>query len=79
MQASPALSRWSGPHPANSTTGRFLALYGREGWCIAAVEGDGGRWLPAYAEQIAAAAPVPPGETVIDRAGSRAILAPGFS
>jgi 3-phenylpropionate/trans-cinnamate dioxygenase ferredoxin reductase subunit len=60
-------------------TGRFLALYGREGRCIAAVSVDCGRWLPAYAERIAAAAPFPPEETVIDRGGALAILAPGFS
>lgn len=59
-------------------TGRFLALYGREGRCIAAVSVDCGRWLPAYAERIAAAALFPPEETVIDRGGAPAILAPGF-
>lgn len=85
--ASPAAGWWSvpasrpcaGPSLANPKIGRFLALYGREGRCIAVVEGDDGRWLPAYAAGIAAAAPLRPGETIIDRAGSRAILAPGFS
>jgi NADPH-dependent 2,4-dienoyl-CoA reductase/sulfur reductase-like enzyme len=41
-------------------TGRFLALYGRDGRCIAAVSFDSGRWLPAYAEMVASRAPFPP-------------------
>ncbi len=41
-------------------TGRFLAVYGREGRCIAAVSFDSVRWLPAYAEMVASRAPFPP-------------------
>lgn len=41
-------------------TGRFLAVYGRDGRTVAAVSFDSARWLPAYAEQIAAGAPFPP-------------------
>lgn len=40
--------------------GRFLAVYGREGRTIAAVSFDEARWLPAYAERIAAGAAFPP-------------------
>lgn len=39
---------------------RFLAVYGREGRSIAAVSFDEARWLPAYAERVAARAPFPP-------------------
>ncbi|MCJ2085375.1 hypothetical protein MKK88_05125 [Methylobacterium sp. E-005] len=65
--------------PGDPATDRFRALYGREGRCLAAVSVECGRWPPADAERIAAAAPFPPGEAVIDWAGSRALLAPGFS
>jgi len=41
-------------------TGRFLAVYGREGRCIAAVSFDMARWLPIYAEMIGRKAPFPP-------------------
>lgn len=41
-------------------TGRFLAVYGREGRCIAAVSFDSVRWLPAYAALVASRAPFPP-------------------
>lgn len=41
-------------------TGRFLAVYGREGRCIAAVSFDSVRWLPAYAEMVASRVPFPP-------------------
>ncbi|GAB6841662.1 NADPH-dependent 2,4-dienoyl-CoA reductase/sulfur reductase-like enzyme [Methylorubrum rhodinum] len=39
---------------------RFLAVYGRAGRSIAAVSFDEARWLPAYAERVAAGAPFPP-------------------
>lgn len=39
---------------------RFLAVYGRVGLSIAAVSFDEARWLPAYAERIAARRPFPP-------------------
>lgn len=39
---------------------RFLAVYGRAGRTIAAVSFDCARWLPAYAEAIAARAAFPP-------------------
>ncbi|TXN01099.1 FAD-dependent oxidoreductase [Methylobacterium sp. WL64] len=60
-------------------TGRFLALYGRAGRCIAAVSIDCGRWLPAYAALIAESAPFPPAGAATDRSGALDILAPGFS
>ncbi|WP_430910733.1 NAD(P)/FAD-dependent oxidoreductase [Methylobacterium sp. sgz302541] len=41
-------------------SGRFLAVYGRAGRTIAAVSFDQARWLPSYAERIAAGAPFPP-------------------
>lgn len=39
---------------------RFLAVYGRAGRSIAAVSFDQARWLPAYAEAIAAGMAFPP-------------------
>jgi NADPH-dependent 2,4-dienoyl-CoA reductase/sulfur reductase-like enzyme len=57
--------------------GRFLAVYGARGRCIAAVSFDSGRWLPAYAEQIAARAPFPPIRGAADQ-GSLTILDPEF-
>ncbi len=57
--------------------GRFLAVYGAKGRCIAAVSFDSGRWLPAYAEQIAARAPFPPISGAADQ-GSLTILDPAF-
>ncbi|KMO21877.1 NAD(P)/FAD-dependent oxidoreductase [Methylobacterium platani] len=41
-------------------TGRFLAVYGREGHTVAAVSVDAGRWLPAYEAPIREGAPFPP-------------------
>ena len=41
-------------------SGRFIALYGRAGRCIAAVSVDSARWLPAHADLVAAGAPFPP-------------------
>ncbi|WP_375462927.1 NAD(P)/FAD-dependent oxidoreductase [uncultured Methylobacterium sp.] len=59
-------------------SGRFLAVYGREGRCIAAVSFDSGRWLPAYAEQIAARAPFPPIRDGADQPRHLGVLSPGF-
>jgi NADPH-dependent 2,4-dienoyl-CoA reductase/sulfur reductase-like enzyme len=42
------------------TSQRFLAVYGRQGRCIAAASFDQARWLPAYARLIEAGAPFPP-------------------
>ncbi|MCJ2083682.1 NAD(P)/FAD-dependent oxidoreductase [Methylobacterium sp. J-090] len=58
-------------------TGRFLALYGRAGRCIAAVSFDSVRWLPAYAEMVAAGAPFPPIHGAVDQ-GRLRVLPPGF-
>lgn len=60
-------------------SGRFLALYGQAGRCIAAVSVDCGRWLPAYAALIAEGASFPPKGAATDRAGPLEILAPGLS
>ncbi|GJE18912.1 Putidaredoxin reductase CamA [Methylobacterium marchantiae] len=57
--------------------GRFVVVYGREGRCIAAVSFDSARWLPAYAERIAARAPFPPIRGGTDE-HSLAVLAPDF-
>lgn len=57
--------------------GRFLAVYGREGRCIAAVSFDSGRWLPIYAEQIAARAPFPPIVGAADQ-GRLTVFPPAF-
>ncbi len=57
--------------------GRFLAVYGREGRCIAAVSFDCARWLPAYAERIAAGASFPPPAGASD-SGALTILPPSF-
>lgn len=57
--------------------GRFLAVYGREGRSIAAVAFDCARWLPAYAEQIAAGAAFPPEMGGVD-AGPMTVLPPAF-
>jgi hypothetical protein len=60
-------------------TGRFLALYGRAGRCIAAVSVDCGRWLPAYGALISEGATFPPEGTATDRTGPLEILAPGLA
>ena len=57
--------------------GRFLAVYGREGRCIAAVAFDCARWLPAYAERIAMGAPFPPEPGGVD-AGPFTVIPPAF-
>ncbi|MGU3359335.1 NAD(P)/FAD-dependent oxidoreductase [Methylobacterium sp. M6A4_1b] len=57
--------------------GRFLAVYGREGRCIAAVALDCARWLPTYAEHVAAGAPFPPVPGGVD-AGPFTVLPPAF-
>ncbi|NEU10810.1 FAD-dependent oxidoreductase [Methylobacterium sp. BTF04] len=56
---------------------RFLAVYGRQGRSIAAVSFDQARWLPAYADAIAAGCPFPP---ILDATDQIRIetLAPGF-
>lgn len=46
---------------------RFLAVYGMAGRSIAAVSFDQARWLPAYAEAVAAGAPFPPILTSTDQ------------
>ncbi|MGU3539159.1 NAD(P)/FAD-dependent oxidoreductase [Methylobacterium sp. A54F] len=56
---------------------RFLAVYGRAGRSIAAVSFDEARWLPAYAEAIAAGAPFPPIRGATDQ-GPVAPHPPGF-
>ncbi|AWN43014.1 NAD(P)/FAD-dependent oxidoreductase [Methylobacterium durans] len=58
--------------------GRFLALYGRAGRCIAAVSIDCARWLPAYAAMIEARAPFPPIRRGTDQPGGLEILPPGW-
>ncbi|MCC5758121.1 oxidoreductase C-terminal domain-containing protein, partial [Klebsiella pneumoniae] len=58
-------------------TGRFLALYGRQGICIAAVSFDRARWLSAYTEAIARKAPFPPIRGAVEQ-GDLALLDPGF-
>jgi 3-phenylpropionate/trans-cinnamate dioxygenase ferredoxin reductase component len=58
--------------------GRFVALYGRAGRCIAAVSVDSARWLPAHAELVAAGAPFPPRGAATDRPKGIAIFEPGF-
>ncbi|MCJ2116784.1 NAD(P)/FAD-dependent oxidoreductase [Methylobacterium sp. J-001] len=61
-------------------SGRFIAVYGREGRCIAAVSVDSARWLPAHAEMVATGAPFPPRGAAADRpAKGIAIHAPGFT
>lgn len=57
--------------------GRFLALYGRQGICIAAVSFDMARWLPAYTEAIGRKAPFPPIRGAVEQ-GDLALLDPGF-
>lgn len=57
--------------------GRFVVVYGREGRCIAAVSFDSARWLPAYAERIAARAPFPPIVGGVD-GHSLTVLSPDF-
>lgn len=59
-------------------SGRFIALYGRAGRCIAAVSVDSARWLPAHAELVAAGAPFPPRGAATDRPKGVEIRAPGF-
>lgn len=56
---------------------RFLAVYGRSGRSIAAVSFDEARWLPAYAERIAAGAPFPPIRRATDQPAI-VRLPPGF-
>ncbi|MCJ2012945.1 NAD(P)/FAD-dependent oxidoreductase [Methylobacterium sp. J-076] len=46
---------------------RFIAVYGRAGRCVAALAVDSARWLPAYAESVASAAPFPPAGAATDR------------
>lgn len=58
-------------------TGRFLAVYGREGRCVAALSFDCARWLPAYAERIAAGGPFPPPAGATD-SGPLTVLPPSF-
>lgn len=58
-------------------TGRFLALYGRAGRCVAAVSFDSVRWLPAYAAMVAAGAPFPAIRGALDQ-GRLTVLPPGF-
>ena len=58
--------------------GRFVALYGREGRCIAAVSVDSARWQPAHAELVAARAPFPPHGAATDRPKAVTILEPGL-
>jgi 3-phenylpropionate/trans-cinnamate dioxygenase ferredoxin reductase subunit len=58
--------------------GRFLAVYGRAGRCIAALSIDCARWLPAYAAQVAARAPFPPIRGATDQPADLAVLPPGF-
>lgn len=61
-------------------TGRFVAVYGRAGRCIAALSIDSARWLPAYAEMVASGAPFPPRGAATDRPGAKLdILVPGFA
>jgi NADPH-dependent 2,4-dienoyl-CoA reductase/sulfur reductase-like enzyme len=59
-------------------SGRFIALYGSGGRCIAAVSVDSARWLPAHAELVAAGASFPPRGAATDRPKGVEILAPGF-
>ncbi|WP_457105101.1 NAD(P)/FAD-dependent oxidoreductase [Methylobacterium sp. P5_C11] len=59
-------------------SGRFVAVYGRAGRCIAAVSVDSARWLPAHAELVAAGAPFPPRDAATDRPKDIAVLEPGF-
>lgn len=56
---------------------RFLAVYGRDGRTVAAVSFDQARWLPAYAERIAAGAAFPPILDATDQ-GRVALLPPGL-
>jgi NADPH-dependent 2,4-dienoyl-CoA reductase/sulfur reductase-like enzyme len=59
---------------------RFLAVYGRAGRCIAAVSVDSARWLPAYAEKVAAGAPFPPADPATDLPGREIVIRdPGFA
>ncbi len=69
-----------GLHQGEPGSGRFVAVYGREGRCVAAVSVDSARWLPAHAELVATAAPFPPHGAAADRpARGITILAPGFA
>ena len=56
---------------------RFLAVYGRAGRTIAALSFDQARWLPAYAEAVAAGAAFPPILGATDRPRIET-LAPGL-
>jgi NADPH-dependent 2,4-dienoyl-CoA reductase/sulfur reductase-like enzyme len=62
----------------DAASGRFVALYGRAGRCIAAVSVDSARWLPAHAALVAAGAPFPPAGTATDRPKGIEILEPYF-
>ncbi|MCJ2062325.1 FAD-dependent oxidoreductase [Methylobacterium sp. J-088] len=63
----------------NPASGRFIALYGRAGRCVAAVSVDSARWLPAHAELVATGAPFPPEGAATDRPKGVEIFEPGFS
>lgn len=56
---------------------RFLAVYGRAGRTVAALSFDQARWLPAYAEAVAAGMPFPPVLGATDQPHIET-LAPGF-
>ena len=56
---------------------RFLAVYGRGGCTVAALSVDQARWLPAYAEAVAAGMPFPPVLGATDQPRIET-LAPGF-
>ncbi|MBX9932045.1 MAG: FAD-dependent oxidoreductase [Methylobacterium sp.] len=56
---------------------RFLAVYGQAGRSIAAVSFDEARWLPAYAERVAARRPFPPIRDANDQPAITS-LPPGF-
>ncbi|MER2233392.1 FAD-dependent oxidoreductase [Methylobacterium brachiatum] len=56
---------------------RFLAVYGKAGRSIAAVSFDEARWLPSYAEAVAAGARFPPFPEAIDQPRVER-LEPGF-
>jgi len=63
----------------NPASGRFIALYGRAGRCIAAVSVGSARWLPAHAELVATGAPFPPEGAATDRPKGVELFEPGFS
>ncbi|KQT89009.1 FAD/NAD(P)-binding oxidoreductase [Methylobacterium sp. Leaf466] len=57
---------------------RFLAVYGRAGRTVAALSVDCARWLPAYAEAIAARAPFPPIANALDQPSRLGTLDPSW-